>query len=504
MKDYNNYNDYNTEEREYVIQETYYNEEDVPEEIEQTRNDYTRTNHPYDYSKEERFTTVYKIPNNWDNYEYRFNTGQKRKNKCKCCRCCNCDCNSKIEGGYGCCTEREVERKRYNISPSYNSNYLEREGERKKYNISSSYNSNYTEREVKRKKYNISPSYNSNHSKNLTTLYNYDTITTNHGYYEGKSPQHTYSSRTQYRKYNINKSNNINKISPIKPKNMRYIGEEKYKNSSIKNTNDNSRGKYNNENTSKKYTNENYSNKYTNENYRKKNVNENYRKKYVNENYSEKYSNENYSEKYTNENSSEKYTNEYYPKKYTNSQEIKGGRIENYFENDISQDGKYVVSMTLSKKIMDEDELKKIRGKYRNNYYKEEIEVDDNDGEKEFEEKKSTINSRIRDYGDNYKYFERNENKSPLKATKTHQRRRQPYHVYGNECYETNEEVKRYKIYPRKSQKLIRRYYKEEDGDYEETENKNYDNDDYDVQEQYNQYPSEYDYKKEEYQTYDY
>ena len=504
MKDYNNYNDYNTEEREYITQETYYNEEDVPEEIEQTRNDYTRTNHPYDYSKEERITTVYKTPNNWDNYEYRFNTGQKRKNKCKCCRCCNCDCNSKIEGGYGCCTEREVERKRYNISPSYNSNYLEREGERKRYNISSSYNSNYTEREVERKKYNISPSYNSNHSKNLTTLYNYDTITTNHGYYEGKSPQHTYSSRTQYRKYNINKSNNINRISPIKPKNMRYIGEEKYKNSSIKNTNDNSRGKYNNENTSKKYTNENYSNKYTNENYRKKNVNENYRKKYVNENYSEKYSNENYSEKYTNENSSEKYTNEYYPKKYTNSQEIKGGRIENYFENDISQDGKYVVSMTLSKKIMDEDELKKIRGKYRNNYYKEEIEVDDNDGEKEFEEKKSTINSRIRDYGDNYKYFERNENKSPLKATKTFQRRRQPYHVYGNEYYETNEEVKRYKIYPRKSQKLIRRYYKEEDGDYEETENKNYDNDDYDAQEQYNQYPSEYDYKKEEYQAYDY
>ena len=55
---------------------------------------------------------------------------------------------------------------------------------------------------------------------------------------------------------------------------------------------------------------------------------------------------------------------------YEIDKKIKGGRIENYFENDISQDGKYVVSMTLSKKIMDEDELKKIRGKYRNNYYK--------------------------------------------------------------------------------------------------------------------------------------
>ena len=494
MKDYNNYKDYNTEEREYVTQETYYNEEDVPEEIEQTRNDYTRTNRPYGYSKEERITTVYQIPNNTDNYENRFNTGQKRKNRCKCCRCCNCDC----------CTKTEIERKRYNIFPSYNSCYTEREGERKRYNISSSYNSNYTEREVERKKYNISPSYNSNHSKNLSTLYNYDNITTNHGYYEGKSPQHTYSSRTQYRKYNINKSNNTNRISPIRPKNMRYIREEKYKNSTVKYTNDNSREKYNNENISKKYTNENTRKKYTNENYRKKNINENYRKKYTNENYSEKYSNENYSEKYTNENSSEKYTNEYYPKKYTNTQEIKGGRIENYFENDISQDGKYVVSMTLSKKIMDEDELKKIRGKYRNNYYKEEIEVDENDGEKEFEEKRSTINSRIRDYGDNYKYFERNENKSPLKATETRQRRRQPYHVYGDEYYETNEEVKRYKIIPRKSQKLIRRrYYKEEDGDYEETENKNYDDDDYEAQEQYDQYPSEYDYKKEEYQSYD-
>ena len=73
----------------------------------------------------------------------------------------------------------------------------------------------------------------------------------------------------------------------------------------------------------------------------------------------------------------------YYDKneKYRNYKDIKDGKIENYVENKVSQDGEYLVSMTLSKKIADRGEPSVGRGKYRNNYYKEEIEVDENDGE---------------------------------------------------------------------------------------------------------------------------
>ena len=198
----------------------------------------------------------------------------------------------------------------------------------------------------------------------------------------------------------------------------------------------------------------------------------------------------------------ENYSYDKKPKKYTNYKEIKGGRIENRYENDISKDGKYVVSMTMSKKVMNQDESKKQKekekekekGKYRRSYYKEEIEEDNGGREGAFTERKSTIRSRLRDLGDNYRYFERNENKSPLKATITRQKRRQPIHVYGNEYYETNEEVNKYNYYPAKKQnKKITRYYNQEDGEYEK--NKNNINDK-DYKDKYNK-DYEYKYKKD-------
>ena len=60
--------------------------------------------------------------------------------------------------------------------------------------------------------------------------------------------------------------------------------------------------------------------------------------------------------------------------------QFNGGNIENYFENEISRDGNYLVSMTLSKKRLDKEDTNFGRGRYRNNYYREEeIEVDEND-----------------------------------------------------------------------------------------------------------------------------
>lgn len=98
---------------------------------------------------------------------------------------------------------------------------------------------------------------------------------------------------------------------------------------------------------------------------------------------------------YTN-NSNSKYNkeiNEYYDENNDNCinnvniQTFNGGKIENYFQNEISQDGQYLVSMTHAKKIMDEKE-KNLRKKFeRNNYYnyKEEIQVNENDDEGEGE-----------------------------------------------------------------------------------------------------------------------
>ena len=59
--------------------------------------------------------------------------------------------------------------------------------------------------------------------------------------------------------------------------------------------------------------------------------------------------------------------------------QFNGGNIENYFENEISRDGNYLVSMTLSKKRLDKEKTNFGTGRYKNNYYKEEIEINEND-----------------------------------------------------------------------------------------------------------------------------
>ena len=95
---------------------------------------------------------------------------------------------------------------------------------------------------------------------------------------------------------------------------------------------------------------------------------------------------------------------------------IKGGEIGKFFnkKNSISNDQKYINGTTSSKKVYDKSS--------------QEIEI--------FENEENELQYRVRrNFGDNYKYFERNEVRSPCKYEKTYHFRRSPIHVYGNQNY---------------------------------------------------------------------
>ena len=83
---------------------------------------------------------------------------------------------------------------------------------------------------------------------------------------------------------------------------------------------------------------------------------------------------------------------------------INGRKIENYFENQISRDGQYLISMTLSKKSVDEGNNYRDQGKYRNKFYRKEMEIDEN-------------NEVQNDYGNNNinEYYEKNEERNIFK-----------------------------------------------------------------------------------------
>ena len=89
--------------------------------------------------------------------------------------------------------------------------------------------------------------------------------------------------------------------------------------------------------------------------------------------------------------------------KHSKYSKIKGGQIENYFENQVSQDGNYLISMTLSKKVMEKGKSKPFKSKYNNNFYKKEIKIDENEGENDCEENFGPVNDRIFKKITNYK-----------------------------------------------------------------------------------------------------
>ena len=382
MEKFGNYRDNEEiEERVQVTQEECENEEEISEAIEKSKRDLKESEAPYGYKKlnEKIFTRVYKVP------------GSVRAHKTCYSNICNNISNKNISSIYD-------DNKIFETYNSGKRRYFYDQCECKPKN-EDKYN-NFYEYRNKSKTYNNNDSsfQKYNNSEQSGTIYNYNTITRNHGYHESKSksPIKRNKYKTQYQSSNIN----------------RY------------NTNKTSRNIYN------------------------------YR-------YNVDYANRTYNETVHDSNN----------KKYTNYTQIKGGRIENYVENEISKDGKFLVSMTLSKRIMDEEEPKPRRWKdynkgedmHKNGYYREEVEITNEGDPREYEETNKIINKRVRDYGDNYKYFERNENMSPLKVTETRQRRREPIHVYGDEYYETNEEIDRYKYYPIRTEIKTTRYYTNDD-----------------------------------------
>ena len=324
-------------------------------------------------------------------------------------------------------------------------------------------------------KKNKSP-YRNNSPSSLNTIKNFNHIAKNIGYYETKdlsrspSPSPSYSNKyrninNKYITSNEYKSYNINKV---KNNNLRDVRKRLCNNSNY-NTINNLRD------IRKKLCN--------NSNYKKNNT---YIKKYFYN--SNKKNNKSFDPIVINSHEEYNYK-ESYPNRYMNYTPIEGGRIENYFENEITEDGKYLVTMSLAKKVMDENDGSSVRTEEtkaitkkaldenesgldgseckKNNYYSKEVEIDErNGGQKDIEEKYTTLRVRNKDYGDNYRYFERNENRSPLK-TITLQRRRGPIHVYGYETYETNDVVRRYRVnLPGKHQKKIIRTYTKENENY--------------------------------------
>ena len=71
------------------------------------------------------------------------------------------------------------------------------------------------------------------------------------------------------------------------------------------------------------------------------------------------------------------------PYKKMNDIAINGGRIDNFYENKVSGDGQYAMSISVAKKVLNKTERNRNLNDdigSRNNYYVEEIEVDENDG----------------------------------------------------------------------------------------------------------------------------
>ena len=405
MKKYNDYRKEEKTEKKVQVTKAYCdNEEDIEAAIEKSKRELKDSKVPYGYKKynEKIITTVYKMPSD---------------------KCINLNSNKKIKD------EKYInkiieDKKIYN---DYKSDYYNK----------SKYTPKYDDNAYDYK--NKTSNYKSlkNYDQSDLTIYNYDTITKNHDYLESssKSPNRTNAYKIQF-------NNDINE------KKKSYNTEKKsnydYKNN-IQSIN----------RTEIQKTDVNV-NRYINRNLNR-NINRNQKNYYNQTEYKNKYDT---------------------TRKYANYTPIHEGRIENYFENEISQDGKFLVSMTLCKKITDEDESKKIREdynynnynyKYGDDYYEnnyknqnEEIEIEENENygiENDYEENRRGFRTIRKDIGDNYKYYERNENRSPDRRTETFQRRRQPYHVYREEICETDENYKESNYEPIRQGKKITRYY---------------------------------------------
>ena len=262
-------------------------------------------------------------------------------------------------------------------------------------------------------------------SEELGTIYNFNNIAKNTEYHEMKN------SGNKYNKNNI--YNTGYKKSNVQTRTNYYDSNNNYNNIDYYNQNNNFKLEYVSSTNPRKM-------------------------KYV-ENYENNY---NYNNKK--------------PKTFTKYERYTGGRIENYYENNISKDGQYLVTISLSKIVNDPvpvnydysnsninntnnysykkekvevnkniEQPKKEIVKTNNNYSykKEKIEVTKKTEGPRKEIIKSTKNVKNEStkdrFGYNYNYYERKENTSDSKKAETHQRMREPIQIQKGQKYTKNE-----------------------------------------------------------------
>ena len=121
-----------------------------------------------------------------------------------------------------------------------------------------------------------------------------------------------------------------------------------------------------------------------------------------------------------------KYTGEQYHRDYINIENAKYGKIANHIHTGISKDGQYLISMTSTQKIQDENDIYEPK-------------------EKDVEEIVSTIKEKKKNLGDNYAFYESKHLQKPDNSSYTIHKRFGERTIYGKEKYETRK-VRHYKI----------------------------------------------------------
>ena len=98
-----------------------------------------------------------------------------------------------------------------------------------------------------------------------------------------------------------------------------------------------------------------------------------------------------------------------FPNKKINYVPIDGGRIDNYHETKISDDGKYIMNISIAKKVFDKNKSNKDIYP-RDNYYSEVMEIDENDnnGEPNYIEEENSRYEINNNFPKNKNNFNRN------------------------------------------------------------------------------------------------
>ena len=120
------------------------------------------------------------------------------------------------------------------------------------------------------------------------------------------------------------------------------------------------------------------------------------------------------------------YSGEQYHHDYVNIENVSHGKIAKHIHTGISKDGQYLINMTSSEKIQDENELYELP-------------------EKNVEEIISTVREKKKNLGDNYAFYESKHLQKPDNSSYTIHKRFGERTIYGKEKYKTRK-IRHYTI----------------------------------------------------------